>query len=309
MARKTKKIKGEEYDDIIASRLYELEDILYSEVSKKLSLASKKILAWSENNNKINKSIKEDLTELLSDEDFFIDLAKLLPIIKIGIDFQLKKIQERGINLDTVGEALGIDWNIEPPFIDFIGKREKYLQKTLKQTTIDRINEVIKSGLKDGLPYQEIAKQIELSTSLNGYRAELIARTETNWAFNEGQRRYVKELGVKQYQISVAPTGCALCQSKANQIFSVNEKNVLPVHPACRCVLISVIPQEWLSEMNVEKAFNKINPLLLSKSEITEEILKNKKIVNILNYPKPKDGQSGKDGKDAVVENQDDNFN
>jgi SPP1 gp7 family putative phage head morphogenesis protein len=306
MNRDTKKIKGEEYDTRIASQLYEIEDNLYTVVSKKLTQVSEKIINWAEKNKEINKSVDEDLEELLKDEDFFIDLkVLLLPTVQIAIDYQLQLLQDKLIenatDLKTISELFDIDFNLKPQFVEFIGKREKYLAKTLKQTTIDRINDVIKAGIEDGLPFDEIAKQIQLSTGLNGYRAELIARTETNWAMNEGTRQYLKSIGVKEYEISVARDGCPICQEKAKRTYKINEK-VLPIHPACRCVMTSVIPKEWLKEDTIDKAIKKIHPLLLSKSEITEEIaqkiLNNEKITNIINYIPPKPIN----GKDAIVD-------
>lgn len=249
----------EEYDDEIKGAVTKIEDQYASYLTSKLEKINQRLLIFLRYKlntlQKSEASIKADLKDYLGGSEFDTDLMFLTPLWDIGTDYQKglinQRLQQFGLDTNQVSAYLGINFN--PPqvqFTDLIAEREGFLSRTLAETTFDRTSKIIASGIKDGSSYQEIADRLSGALGFGGIRADLIARTETNWALNEGQRRYVQSLGVQKYQISVANTACPLCKSvafSANRAteFPIEKMDILPIHPRCRCVLISVIPRDW----------------------------------------------------------------
>lgn len=151
-------------------------------------------------------------------------------------------------------------------------------------TTQKDIQEVIANGLAEGWGADKTAKQIDLlfeqyltggvepdkwlSDRLPTYRKEMIARTETIRASNQGQIAQYKEWGVVQKEWFASPDACEFCLDMHGKIIGVSEPYfrqgdsmelvdeddnpiVLsldyedvdgpPLHPNCRCVVLPVI--------------------------------------------------------------------
>jgi HK97 family phage portal protein len=79
--------------------------------------------------------------------------------------------------------------------------------------------------------------------------AELIARTEANRAYNEGNLDALKQAGVERAQWLLASDACPVCVElaetapgeKLGKIMPIDEASgELPAHPNCRCTFISV---------------------------------------------------------------------
>lgn len=249
----------EEYDDEIKDAVTAIENKYSEYLQRKLNIINQKILNFARYKlNTVQKSqtaIKQELQDYLGGSPFDTDLMFLSPLWSLGTNYQKgminSRLQQFGLDTNQVSAYLGINFN--PPevmFTDLISERQGYLKNVLADTTFDRTSKILSDGIKDGLSYDDIASKLSSSLGFNGIRADLIARTETNWALNEGQRRYVESLGVRKYQISLANTACPLCRKvafSANRAteFPVEKMDILPVHPRCRCVLISVIPNDW----------------------------------------------------------------
>lgn len=246
-------IHGELYDPFYGANIYRIEDEMQANVQKQLDTVNYKIIRWAENYVlNLRKSLREELAEVITEEDFDFDLKILAPLISAGVDFEknfiqlkLTDISSNPPTLNQLSTRLGIDFNMKPDFTELILERQGYLKRTLQKTTLDKTQKVIREGVEAGKSFPDIAEDLRTSLGMSGVRSEIIARTETNWALNEGQREYMDSLGVTQYQISPAVTACPLCIEAAKKEYSISQKDVLPVHPNCRCTIISVIPREW----------------------------------------------------------------
>ena len=72
----------------------------------------------------------------------------------------------------------------------------------LADTTVKMTETAVRNGLEQGLSIADIAAEME---GFPEYRAEAIARTETNRAYNAGHREGAKAVGVEEYRIITAP--------------------------------------------------------------------------------------------------------
>lgn len=72
----------------------------------------------------------------------------------------------------------------------------------LADTTVKMTETAVRNGLEQGLSIADIAAEME---GFPEYRAEAIARTETNRAYNAGHREGARSVGVEEYRILTAP--------------------------------------------------------------------------------------------------------
>lgn len=82
--------------------------------------------------------------------------------------------------------------------------------------------------------------------------AEIIARTEANRAFNEGNLDSLRQAEVNEVVFLLANDACEECRAvseslpgqKLGKTFSINQASgVIPVHPNCRCTWITEVSQ------------------------------------------------------------------
>lgn len=82
--------------------------------------------------------------------------------------------------------------------------------------------------------------------------SEIIARTEANRAYNEGNLDALGQAGVEQVQWLLASDACPQCAAEAEvapgeklgRIMSLDEASgVIPAHPQCRCTWVSVLEE------------------------------------------------------------------
>ena len=73
-------------------------------------------------------------------------------------------------------------------------------------------------------------------------RIELIARTETLRAHNQGRLKFYDTVGVRQVRWMVAHDErlCPICLELDGKVFAVDKMPPIPRHPACRCVVVAV---------------------------------------------------------------------
>ena len=185
--------------------------------------------------------------------EFTLSTAGLIDVYNTGVQYQLGQIeiQLSPSQMGNVSSAFGVDFKAAPTlFTNLIHERDAYLNKVLEDTTFDQVTRIIEVGTQEGWSYKQIAKRIseDKVIGINSKRAELIARTEVNHALNEGQRQYAKSLGVQEYQVVLAQNACEICRAAyEGKTFQINNfDDVPPKHPNCRCVLISVVPEQWL---------------------------------------------------------------
>ncbi len=82
--------------------------------------------------------------------------------------------------------------------------------------------------------------------------AEIIARTEANRAYNEGNLDALAQAGIERAQWLLASDACPICVElaettpgeKLGRIMAVEEASgVIPAHPQCRCTWVSVLEE------------------------------------------------------------------
>jgi len=103
-------------------------------------------------------------------------------------------------------------------------------------TTRDAVRGIIASGISDGLTAQDIADSIETLPAFDEARAELVARTETGYAYNSASVRSYREYGVEKVQIFDGDGDpiCADALARNGGIWTVDEAESDPLgHPNC----------------------------------------------------------------------------
>jgi HK97 family phage portal protein len=181
---------------------------------------------------------KEDIYEVEQWNKKLKKLSKplLLEIVQEGVE---SAINELGIE---------VDWNIDNPRVD------KWIQEELgskiqgiNDTTLENLKGTLQDGIDLGEGVDDLAKRVrETYEDAKGYRAEVIARTETISAFTEGNRQLYQEAGVKQLQFYTATDErvCEECYSKHGNKYGIDEAGgMIPVHPQCRCTWIAVMEE------------------------------------------------------------------
>jgi len=258
--------KTEEYDIRIRKDMTKIENSFRDEVFLRLQSFEKALLQQLEQKLSVEKSVQE-LTPLADGDIFMFNMEVLEPIQNIAIDFQRTLIADTfGNQYNTFKSYVAVNFNLAPDKIKFknmLKQQQEYLRNVVTETTLDQANEIITRGIVDGKGYKEIAKDLKDRGLFNKARAEKIARTEANSTLNNSTREWIDSLGVTQYKISPAPNACDVCKLAAKDTYSVKEK-VLPLHPNDRCVIISVIPDDWLKKTQeahtrLEKSTNKID--------------------------------------------------
>jgi SPP1 gp7 family putative phage head morphogenesis protein len=113
----------------------------------------------------------------------------------------------------------------------------------LKDEDIQKIIEILRTGLKEELSVADITR--DLSRFIEDKdRAELIARTETIRVVNQGNIKMMEAGGAEKAKWIAAPEDgrlCEECKKLDGQIFTITEiQNKIPLHPRCRCSSVPV---------------------------------------------------------------------
>lgn len=181
---------------------------------------------------------KEDIYEVEQWNKKLRKLSKplLLEIIQGGVE---SAINELGIE---------VAWNIDNPRVDKWIKEELGSKiQGINDTTLENLKGTLQDGIDLGEGVDDLAKRVrETYEDAKGYRAEVIARTETISAFTEGNRQLYQESGVKQLQFYTATDErvCEECYSKHGNKYGIDEAGgMIPVHPQCRCTWIAVMEE------------------------------------------------------------------
>ena len=115
----------------------------------------------------------------------------------------------------------------------------------LDQTTLDRLANAVADAYEDGADYDQVVKAIRTEFSdFNSTRAEMIAQTELNDAYNQSVLHFGEEAGAtkKSWQTDLAP--CPICIANALQgAIDIGESfdsgdDAAPAHPNCLCTVM-----------------------------------------------------------------------
>jgi SPP1 gp7 family putative phage head morphogenesis protein len=181
---------------------------------------------------------------------------------------------------ETVGMAVSFNV-LEPAAVKAAHKLTAKLVKEISEETRKAIRQHVARGIQDGLSNQEIARELKdfvgltarQTKAISSYRDALldkfpdlsekelrskmiqyktvsynrrmttIARTETARAQTVGYVEGLNILDIDKFEFSTYPGHCEICHPLEGNIFTGDRaREVIPVHPNCRCVLLPVIP-------------------------------------------------------------------
>ena len=126
-------------------------------------------------------------------------------------------------------------------FQELLGKRNITLQG-ISDTSVQRINNAIQNGIANGNTAKEIGDS--LSAIINDpTRADVIAITETNRAYNASFVDQLQQTGYDQFEWLAYEGACDNCLEQEG-LHDISD-DYPPEHPSCRCV--AVMPQDATS--------------------------------------------------------------
>jgi len=125
---------------------------------------------------------------------------------------------------------------------DWILLRSLTLAKSINMTTMMALKQELALGFEAGESIQQLTQRIgRYFAEKAKYRAEMISRTETAAASNEGiLHRYELE-GVDKSEFYPSPGACEECLSLAGEYPTKEIHGIIPVHPNCQCRWFAVV--------------------------------------------------------------------
>ena len=119
----------------------------------------------------------------------------------------------------------------------WIAERSLLLAKSINKTTMEAIRNELALGFEAGESITQLSKRIEGYFTNNAkYRAEMVSRSETIAASNEGALHRYEIEGVDKSEFYPSPGACAECLPLAGEYPTRESHGMIPVHPFCRCV-------------------------------------------------------------------------
>jgi len=125
--------------------------------------------------------------------------------------------------------------------LDWIKLRSLTLAKSINKTTLEALGSLIASfEFREDLA--KTAKAIEHWFETNEqWKAQMIARTETIAAYNEGALHRFETEGVKMVEWLASPNSCDECLALDAQVFDVaTSHGMIPLHQNCGCTWLTV---------------------------------------------------------------------
>jgi len=101
----------------------------------------------------------------------------------------------------------------------------------------DDIHSILASGTEAGLSPLDVGRQLSRQfDAYSGYEFERLARTESAYASEAGNREQLLEFGVQFITWLLAAGACPICQGYEGKIIPIDdEENQPPAHPNCLC--------------------------------------------------------------------------
>lgn len=135
--------------------------------------------------------------------------------------------------------------------IKWAEERAADLVTQIRETTRDRVRELVAKALEEGWSNEQLAAALEDSEAFSDARALMIARTETAFADVAGNLIGWQESGVVESKewIVAQDNECDACAELAGEIVPLDEEfpeGDPPLHPNCRCDVLPVLadPEE-----------------------------------------------------------------
>jgi len=212
-------------------------------------------------------------TELLDWETLNEDGKRMLK--PAGLDIMAKSGNE-AYKIAGIEASFDI---LNPEAVKAVDKICSKLVKEVNKETKQSINHIIREGIKEGKSMGRVAKELRplvglterqakavvnyenwlikkrpdlsdlkraqwvkrYNKKLHNYRTDMIARTESMRATNEGNLIGYKEAGYKTVRWSANVGCCDQCDAENGHVYTIEEsRGMLPAHVSCRC--------SWLPE-------------------------------------------------------------
>jgi HK97 family phage portal protein len=124
----------------------------------------------------------------------------------------------------------------------WIKARSLTLAKSINMTTMEALRNELALGFEAGESIQQLSKRIEGYFTDNAKtRANIVSRTETIAASNEGALHRYEVEGVNKSEFYPSPDACSECLPLAGEYITKDSHGMIPVHPNCRCVWLPVV--------------------------------------------------------------------
>lgn len=111
----------------------------------------------------------------------------------------------------------------------------------INETTRDKVQTAIATGVEQGMGARELGDLIEGSAAFDEYRAELIARTETMNVYNDAALRSYGELEVTEVE-AIDGDDDAECSARNGKRYPIDEALGISDHPNGQLDWIPVVP-------------------------------------------------------------------
>ncbi|MGB9152329.1 MAG: phage minor head protein [Alphaproteobacteria bacterium] len=164
----------------------------------------------------------------------FADQAKATDILK---EFYT---QAGKVGAEAAGEQINADPIANLPSVKELLDKAHLTIKNITDTQMDQISTAVKDGLMNGSPASVISDQINAGL-LDASRADLIAVTEGNRAYNAATTDSFQAAGISQFNWNAYDDACPECLDlEAGSPYEVSD-DTPPDHPNCRCFQTAVI--------------------------------------------------------------------
>lgn len=175
------------------------------------------VSTWKKSSNAMNAKWTKELQDFLAEQGKRV-VEKLngkkavfdAKVLFAGEDELLKEqayklhisALTRGINDVNLVYGLSVDNTTKNPFVNTMATKLGQLITRVNDTTREEIVKVLNTGLEESQTVNEIAGRIgEKYSEMIGYRARMIARTETRMAYMESQKNCFQEMGTTTMSI------------------------------------------------------------------------------------------------------------
>jgi hypothetical protein len=111
----------------------------------------------------------------------------------------------------------------------------------INQTTMTRISDSLLLGISQGMGARDIGTAIDLIIN-DPSRADIIAVTETNRAYNASAVETYQSAGIEQFDWLAYDGACEECLAQEEQNPHEITDDYPPEHPSCRCTVAAVLP-------------------------------------------------------------------
>lgn len=191
----------------------------------------------------VSQAIKQALSQPATDPNHIKSIVNLAMMQNVKADGTKlgdaiaalhQEAIEAGINFNAA--ILGIEAQPGQNVADLLAKRNITL-KGINQTTMDRINTAIRTGMAQGSTARDIGTVVNAIIN-DPSRADIIAITETNRAYNAGAVDTYQQAGIQQFQWISYDGACPECLEQTG-IHNLGD-DYPPEHPSCRCAIVPV---------------------------------------------------------------------